>query len=500
MGSAEQFQVLRSALRELRYDEASICARTGCPSVFAFQRKHEGRRTGTELNDALDALIHVLMDGEVLPEARLRSLVPAPVLAALESLGVIARTPDSSDSFYATVLLYPVASLYVVSDRVVLLDKSDGTTLPDVVYAANATNTERFLSALPQAPCETLLDLCSGSGIAALIGAARYAKQVWSCDLAKRSVYFADFNARLNGLENITCAQGDLYQAVCDLTFDRIVAHPPFVPAADQKIIFRDGGADGEQVLRGVIAGLPRHLRQGGRCYCVTMGTDRENSKLEQRIRSWLGESQDQFDLMLVAHGLLPKEVFLKHVAEQTVPTSIPAGPDRELLDALKVTAVFYGAVVIERITGSRPPATDRVCKGRTDNGEAIDWFVRWTTAAAAPDFDHFLLGSRPHAAPQSRLTIEHTVRNRALVPSHFQLRSDYPFLLDTACPPWLAMLVNLSNGRKPLAEIIGDLRRMNVVHPEVTPSQLLPDIRMLLARGVLELEEFPLPVVRQTD
>jgi len=180
--------------------------------------------------------------------------------------------------------------------------------------------------------------------------------------------------------------------------------------------------------------------------------------------------------------------------------SSIPAGPNRELLDALRVTAVFYGAVVIERITGSRPPATDRVCKGRTDNGEAIDWFVRWTTAAAAPDFDHFLLGSRPHAAPQSRLTIEHTVRNRALVPSRFQLRSDYPFLVDTACPPWLAMLVNSSNGRKPLVEIIGDLRRMNVIHPEATPTQLLPDVRMLLARGVLELEEFPLPVVRQTD
>ena len=38
----------------------------------------------------------------------------------------------------------------------------------DLVYAAITTNTRLFLSTMPRARCEAFLDLCSGTGIAAL--------------------------------------------------------------------------------------------------------------------------------------------------------------------------------------------------------------------------------------------------------------------------------------------------------------------------------------------
>ena len=77
-------------------------------------------------------------------------------------------------------------------------------------------------------------------------------------------------------------------------------------------MLFRDGGEDGEQVLRGVIEGLPRHLRSGGRCCCQTMATDREGNSFEQRIRGWLGEQEREFDVILVASSIRSKGEFLQ--------------------------------------------------------------------------------------------------------------------------------------------------------------------------------------------
>src|SRR5215472_13887382 len=65
-GSDDQFRALRSVLTSLHYDEPSICTRTGVQSIFDFRTKAEQREAGIELKDALDALIHLLMDGETM--------------------------------------------------------------------------------------------------------------------------------------------------------------------------------------------------------------------------------------------------------------------------------------------------------------------------------------------------------------------------------------------------------------------------------------------------
>jgi hypothetical protein len=258
IGSDEQFRALRALFTESNYDEAGVCARTGTPTIFDFKTRLEGREIGTGINDSLDALIWLLMDGEALAQDKLLALIPAAKVAALEQLGVLARIPQSADSYYATVHLYPVGSIYVASDRTVQIDGTEGIAQQDAVYAAATRNTQRFLGVLPEAPCDNLLDLCAGTGIAAMIAASRYARRAWACDVTHRSVQFAEFCRRLNGLDNVTCAQGDLYQAVGEEMFDRIVAHPPYVPTDKDGMVYRDGGEDGEQVLRGVWTNIVR--------------------------------------------------------------------------------------------------------------------------------------------------------------------------------------------------------------------------------------------------
>ena len=48
----------------------------------------------------------------------------------------------------------------------------------------------------------------------------------------------------------MTVVEGDMYAPVEGLTFDRIVTHPPYIPAKQTGLIFRDGGEDGEQIIR----------------------------------------------------------------------------------------------------------------------------------------------------------------------------------------------------------------------------------------------------------
>jgi len=41
-------------------------------------------------------------------------------------------------------------------------------------------------------------------------------------------------------------------------------------------------------VTRAVVQGLPQFLEPHGRCYCATVGLEREGELFEQRVRPWL--------------------------------------------------------------------------------------------------------------------------------------------------------------------------------------------------------------------
>ena len=193
----------------------------------------------------------------------------------------MARDLERPEMWFGGCILFATRGMVLASDRVSSLDRAPLPPDADVVYPAAIENTVAFMSTLPETPCDALLDVGTGSGVAALDG-ARYARHAWGTDIAARSVQFAEFNRRLNGIQNATMLQGDLYAPVEGLTFDRIVTHPPYVPARKNTMIFRDGGEDGEQILRGIVEGLPRFLRPGGRFYTLVVAADCEGQWFEE--------------------------------------------------------------------------------------------------------------------------------------------------------------------------------------------------------------------------
>jgi methylase of polypeptide subunit release factors len=82
---------------------------------------------------------------------------------------------------------------------------------------------------LPTTETGSVLDLCSGTGVGALVAEAT-AERVTAVDITERCRP-ARFNCWLNGGRRVDIRQGDLFDPVKGERFDRILAHPPCVPA-----------------------------------------------------------------------------------------------------------------------------------------------------------------------------------------------------------------------------------------------------------------------------
>lgn len=489
IGTPGQFSELREGLRRLGYSEESVCRRTGSESIYKFKKLGEDREGGSEIHDALDVLIRLLMDEESIEESVIRQHLPELLLELMAELDVVVRHGETK--WRCTVVLYPVVGLYVASDRTRFI----GEKFPDdIVYAAITGNTGRFLSIQPANPGEDFLDLCCGSGVAALLAAARGAKRAWAADLGQRSVHFSDFNARLNGLDQVIAVQGDLFEAVGDQTFDVIVAHPPYIPDAGKKLLFRDGGEDGEQIFRRIVQGLPRYLKPGGRFYCVTTATDRENETLQDRIRGWLAEDGSEFDVILVATEVGKRPATVLEAVVKAKGKLGQLGDRSELYERLKVTAIFYGTVVIERVVKPRAVATARTLKSIKAASEAVEWFRNWEKAAAQPSLAAALQRSRPKLAPELQLHVIHKPGESGLEPSEFTLKTKYPFVVTVNVEPWLAVLIGMCTGQMTTGQIFEQLRAQDVVDSSLTFEDLCQVVRLLISNGFLELDQFPLP------
>jgi methylase of polypeptide subunit release factors len=495
LGTDEQFSQLRSILENCGYTEQAICERTGIARIQQFTSIHEGREDHLHITDPLDALIRLLLDCETVALPDLVRHLPAGAVEVLTELDV-ARPVDGDPAILAsTASVYPVAGVFIASDRVFLVGSAKLSLPEDVVYAAITHNTGRFLSFIPADPCGTLLDLCTGSGVAALAGAAKYARHAWASDLGARSVHFSEFNRRLNGLSNVSAVLGDLYAAVPGLTFDRILAHPPYVPAEEQKLLFRDGGEDGEQIFRRVVEGLPSALNPGGRAYILTRATDREGAPLEQRIRQWLGPSHGDFDVLLAIHEEEPGPDEAERIMRSRSDRPVKLARGGELYKRLKVTGLLYVLVIVQRHREPRTPVTARNHKARTAASLEIEWFRSWYARNSDPDFPEFLCSAHPRPSERFRLEVHHAFRDGVLGAIEFLVKVDHPFPTCASVEPWVAYLFGYCDGKRNTREVLAELRGAEVVAPDYSEAQFLEILSRFIAEGLLEIPECPLPV-----
>jgi release factor glutamine methyltransferase len=119
------------------------------------------------------------------------------------------------------------------------------------------------------------LDLCTGSGcIAVSLALGRPGARVTAVDVSPGALAVARENGLALGAA-VEWLEGDLYAPLpADRRFDVVVSNPPYVPSGElaglsrevrrEPVLALDGGADGLDVLRRVVAGAPARLLPGG--------------------------------------------------------------------------------------------------------------------------------------------------------------------------------------------------------------------------------------------
>jgi SAM-dependent methyltransferase len=498
LGRTARYEQLRAFLETSDYSESSICARLGLRRLADFEMEPSRRAPLPPAVDATDILIRLFLAGYAVERALAETLLGSAATDLLNGMGLLQRMDDGQ--YCGSVALYPVYGLFIASDRWSQPDGSAFEAPSDTVYPALVRNTRLFLDLLPEEPCERCLDLGSGTGIAAFVASRSGAKESWAADIAERSTRFAEFNRRLNGLDRVSTVTSDLYDRLAGQTFDRIVAHPPYMPVLSPKWVFLSGGEDGEEITRRIVEGLPRHLEEGGLCCCLTMGTDRTepdkgDHPFEVRVRDWLGGAQNEFDIALIVRRLVEPQQFAMSAAAYEPRTRDDAHAWRDLFARLGVAALVYGFLLIRRRRNRTGPAlTIRRMAAPDFRSADWQWMLGWETAAASERLTAIILDSTLHSSRRTEFEVLHRLTEDGWTPRSYQLRIDRPFAMNCKAEPWAAHLISQCDGRLTGRQHFQRFTGQGVIPAGTTEAEFADAVAPLVSGGFIEVEGFRPP------
>jgi len=224
--------------------------------------------------------------------------VPAPVdgveralprlLDPLCAAGVLQR---SVDEVRAHVDVRPYADeqhdWWVLSDLVPGLDGGDRRVPSDHVLNVSAASTT--LAQLTQREAfGSALDLGTGSGVQSLHLSTHCAHTV-ATDINRRALAMARVNAVLNDIE-VDLREGSLFDPVAGEQFDLVITNPPFVisPGTGERLVYRDSGLPGDELVHHIVSNVHRHLRPDGWCQMLANWEHRAGEPWQERLSAWL--------------------------------------------------------------------------------------------------------------------------------------------------------------------------------------------------------------------
>lgn len=176
---------------------------------------------------------------------------------------------------------------WVVSDLTPGLDGAPTKVGPDHVLGISSASSS-LAQLTVRRPVGRALDLGTGCGVQSLHLAA-HADSVVATDVNRRALAMTRLNARLNGFA-VDAREGSLYAPVRGEEFDLVVTNPPFVvsPGTGELLVYRDSGLPGDEMVRQVVTGLPRHLAPGGVGQVLANWVHVEGEPWQARIEEWL--------------------------------------------------------------------------------------------------------------------------------------------------------------------------------------------------------------------
>lgn len=316
----------REALARVGYTGENLCRVTGeIPLPFAQSSARErAYRYLFSLHPALMTAISLFLSSSPLPKRDIVPLFGWDLYQALVDRGILRRR--GLRGVECPFHLFPFDNAWLFTDR------AGGLLQPDRRDAVlHLLQEQEFLSsALLRMPIANALDLCTGSGIFAVLS-ARFAKHVIATDINPRALNFVAMNSRLNGALNVEAMPGDLYAAVSGRKFDLILANPPYNPSlapAAERTLSLHSGPSGDNALNSIIRGLPEFLADNGVCQIVTRLFFRTGEEARDRIKMVI--DPDAFNVFVLQTQ--PRKIFTLSNLQKTG-WSVPPDKQHSLFD-----------------------------------------------------------------------------------------------------------------------------------------------------------------------
>jgi hypothetical protein len=132
------------------------------------------------------------------------------------------------------------------------------------------------------------LDLGTGCGVQAL-HLTDHVDRVVATDVNPRALLLAEATAAINGVD-VDVRAGSLYEPVAGELFDLVVTNPPFVvsPPGGDRLVYRDSGLPGDEVVRRVVREAPPHLAPGGVAQVLANWVHVAGQPWDERLSRWL--------------------------------------------------------------------------------------------------------------------------------------------------------------------------------------------------------------------
>jgi methylase of polypeptide subunit release factors len=462
---------LGEVLRSLEYSEESVTEMLGeeaygaAPEeVPALARRLDPGKLGTATD--------LLFLARAVPQRDAVRALGRRGVAALEATGL---AEVAGGEVIPRARVVPVDDLLIAGDSF-----SKGLDDPPD-YVASFSPTSRVCAALtPRHHVDSALDVGTGSGAQALF-AAQHARRVVATDVNERALEFTRLNAHLNGLTNIECRRGTLFEPVGDEQFDLVTCNAPYVVSPEQRWMYRDGGHMGDELSALIVRGAAARLADGGFATLNVSWLADDEDEPDERIVEWI-DTRSCEAWVLVAWEADP----LEHAADWTAEHSHDVAALGHALDewtryfdALGARWVSEGTVVLRRRGGRG--RTIRIDPIDPDSvGDAADQIERAFAARERLswlDSREDLLDLRVAVAAPLRLEEELDGRGRprgAVVALAEGTESE----VETT--PEALELVAALDGSRPLRDVVGGAARRDV----------LKLVRELLELGALTIEE----------
>ena len=374
---------------------------------------------------------------------------------------------------------------WVVSDHTPGLDQDRSPTRPDYVLGVSPASTTLAQLTIDD-PVGSALDLGTGCGVQSL-HLSTHAGHLTATDVNPRCLDHARLTAALNRID-VDFRAGSLYEPVADDSFDLIVTNPPYVispPATAGRLVYREAGLPGDDLVRQVVSGSISRLNPGGTCQVLANWAVLDQP-WEERLAGWAPPGAD---LWVIERERLDPYAYIEMWLADAGLADDPRWPTayRDWLDYFKdlgVRGIGMGWITVVNAQRDHPDITVESWPHEVHQpvGHAIAAHRHAVTSARLSD-DGLLA---TNWVLRSDIVQETLGTPGAADPRHVVLRQTTGLQRAMEVDTALGGVMGACDGALPLGVIIDAVAQLLGEEPAGLRLALLPTIRTAVVEGYL--------------